>query len=137
MLFNRINTLLFAGACAPSPEAAPTDTANTDTDSVSEFVDYSADGMSVRSLEPTRYLGVWYEIATTPSFQEANCTGTTAEYGFIDDETISVYNRCYIGALDGRLNEIEGTASFADDSFARLFVDFGFGFVMSIIFALS
>ena len=128
MLSKRITTLLFLGACASSPEAAPTDTAGTDTDSAGEFVEYSDDGLSVSSLEPSRYLGVWYEIATTPSFQEANCTGTTAEYGLIDEETISVHNRCYIGSLDGRLNEIEGTASFADDSFARLFVDFGFGF---------
>ena len=92
------------------------------------FVAYAEDGESVEAVEPERYLGLWYEIATTPSQQQAYCSGTTAEYALIDDETIGVTNRCYIGNLDGNLNEIEGTARPLDETFARLMVDFGFGF---------
>ncbi len=92
------------------------------------FAPPADDGLSVGAIEPTRYLGVWYEIATTPSFIQQDCAGTTAEYGVVDDDTISVYNRCYLGGLDGEVNEIRGTADFGDASYARLYVDFGFGF---------
>lgn len=92
------------------------------------FVDIASDGVSVTALEPSRYLGLWYEIATTPGPQQTNCSGTTAEYSLIDDNTVGVYNRCYLGGLNGNVNEINGTATFQDDSFARLLVDFNFGF---------
>ena len=92
------------------------------------FVPQAEDGASVERVDPSRYLGLWYEIATTPSQQQSACSGTMAEYSLIDDETIGVTNRCYAGGLNGRLNEIQGTARPLDDSFARLVVDFGFGF---------
>jgi len=92
------------------------------------FVADAEDGLSVVAVEPERYLGVWYEIATTPSPQQAQCSGTSAEYSLREDGDVRVLNRCYIGGLDGRLNEIEGSASFVDDTYARLLVDFGFGF---------
>ncbi len=92
------------------------------------FVEDAADGASVIAVVPERYVGVWYEIATTPSFQQASCSGTTAEYSAREDGAIRVVNRCYIGGFDGRLNEIEGTATPRDDTYARLTVDFGFGF---------
>lgn len=109
-------------ACNTLPEDS------VSTQEAPTYLPYADDGLSVSELEPERYLGVWYEIATTPSMIELDCTGTTAEYGIEDEDTISVYNRCYLGDLDGEVNEIRGTADFADDSFARLFVDFGFGF---------
>jgi len=92
------------------------------------FLPYSPEGGSVERLEPSRYLGLWYEIATTPSQQQAACSGTMAEYSRADENTIGVINRCYSGGLDGRLNEIEATARPIDETFARLMVDFGFGF---------
>ena len=45
-----------------------------------------------------------------------------------DDGDIRVLNRCYLGSLDGSLNEIEGKASTLDDTYARLLVDFDLGF---------
>ena len=92
------------------------------------FVPHAADGISVERVEPARYLGLWYEIATTPSQQQSACAGTMAEYSLVDEETIGVTNRCYVGSLEGRLNEIDATARALDDSYARLMVDFGFGF---------
>ena len=92
------------------------------------FVPQAEDGASVERVDPARYLGLWYEIATTPSQQQSACSGTMAEYSLVDDETIGVTNRCYAGGLNGRLNEIQGTARPLDDTFARLVVDFGFGF---------
>ena len=122
MLF--LTTLL---ACAP--EVLPTD---TEVPAPSElglaFVPYSDDGAVVASVDPARYVGVWYEIATTGSFQQQQCTGTTATYTALNDTTVEVLNRCYVGTLDGPLNEIVGTATAVDDTFSRLLVDFNLGF---------
>lgn len=135
--------LLTAGCAASedksSSESAPEagDTGSTmkdtaqpggDEEDAPSFVADADDGQSVEAVEPERYLGVWYEIASTPSPQQASCAGTTAEYSLRDDGDVRVLNRCYLGDLDGTLNEIEGSASFVDDSYARLLVDFGFGF---------
>ena len=97
-------------------------------DAEPRFVPHAADGVSVERVEPARYLGLWYEIATTPSQQQSACAGTMAEYSLVDEDTIGVTNRCYVGSLEGRLNEIDATARALDDSYARLMVDFGFGF---------
>lgn len=93
------------------------------------FATLATDGSTtVNSVEPSRYLGLWYEIASTPIPQQSACTGTTAEYTLKDDTTINVYNRCYLGSLDGEENTILGSARFIDESYAKLLVDFGFGF---------
>ena len=123
--------LLSLAACSPESTTEDTgpleDTAEASISSP-QFVPYAEDGESVENVDAPRYLGLWYEIATTPSQQQSACAGTTAEYSLIDPDTIGVTNRCYIGGLDGRLNEIDATARPLDDSYARLMVDFGFGF---------
>ena len=125
---------LTLGACASTPDtepADPTDTGAAPGDEEEEgyrFIEDAADGASVVAVEAERYLGVWYEIASTPSPQQSMCTGTSAEYSLRDDGDVRVINRCYLDSLDGELNEIEGSARFVDDSGARLMVDFGFGF---------
>jgi apolipoprotein D and lipocalin family protein len=125
--------LLLALGCAADDSK---DTAGVDSSTDSEdaapvqprFVPDAADGGSVERVEPARYLGLWYEIATTPSQQQTACSATTAEYSLIDESTIGVTNRCRLGGLEGRMNKIEGTARPIDDSYARLLVDLGFGF---------
>lgn len=104
------------------------DTAGAEEELWPSFVEQSQDGASVQAVEPERYLGLWYEIATTPSFQQTRCTGTTAEYSLREDGLIGVLNRCYLDSLDGSLSQISGTATPIDDTFARLLVDLGFGF---------
>ncbi len=126
-------SVLFGIACAAESKTAAEAAVDSGTDSADipvgpSFVEDAADGLSVAAVDPERYLGVWYEIASSPSFQQSSCAGTTAEYSLRDDGDVRVINRCYIGSLDGALNEIEGKASFLDDTYARLLVDFGFGF---------
>ena len=106
------------------------DTNDTAVEEISPtFAPLATDGSTtVVSLEPNRYLGLWYEIASTPIPQQASCTGTTAEYTLKDENSINVYNRCYLESLDGEENTILGSARFADDTYAKLLVDFGFGF---------
>lgn len=63
-----------------------------------------------RDFAPERYIGLWHEIARFPVRFEEGCTATTAEYGPIDSETISVLNTCRKGAPDGPAARIAGTA---------------------------
>lgn len=119
--------LLLPGLLACT-EPAPSASDTAVSASGPSFVPLADDGLSVSAVEPERYLGLWYEIATTPSGPQQSCTGTTAEYSLLDSGDIRVLNRCYLDSLDGALSEIEGSASFVDDSYARLLVDFGFGF---------
>jgi apolipoprotein D and lipocalin family protein len=69
----------------------------------------------VSYLEIDRYMGVWYEIATTPSFQQVSCYGTQAYYTFNETEGwVDVANRCQAGSLEGRDQEIQGRAELVD-----------------------
>jgi apolipoprotein D and lipocalin family protein len=119
--------VLAAAGCAGGAEPPPA-SALQDGPSAARFVSYAEDGRTVSSVTPDRYLGLWYEIATTGSFQQGTCVGTTATYSPIDADTVEVYNRCLRGDLDGPVSEITGTATATDPSFTRLLVDFGFGF---------
>lgn len=65
---------------------------------------------SKADFDPSRYTGLWYEIARFPvSFQEG-CTAVTAEYEKRPDGSLSVLNTCRDGAPDGPSRRIEGTA---------------------------
>ena len=119
-------TALALAGCGSDEGAA--DSALPEAPEGPAFAPYAEDGRTVASVDPARYIGLWYEIATTGSFQQGSCAGTTATYTPIDAETLEVYNRCYRGGLDGPVSEITGTATTTDATFSRLLVDFGFGF---------
>ena len=72
-------------------------------------------GAAVRRLRPLR-----------GSFQQGRCAGTTATYTPIDAEALGVYNRCYLGSLEGAVSEITGTATTMDATFTGFLVDFQF-----------
>lgn len=87
----------------------------------------SADGPPVRpvpSLDLSRYVGRWYEIARYPNRFQKSCAGeVTAEYARREDGRIRVVNRC--ARADGSLNEAEGVARVVEGSNnARLKVRF-------------
>ena len=90
------------------------------------FMQLSEDGDVVSFVEIDRYMGRWYEIATTPSFQQAACFGTTADYVFNEDMGwVDVTNGCFSGSLEGNLQQIKGRAEIDDeDTQAKLFVIF-------------
>jgi apolipoprotein D and lipocalin family protein len=84
-------------------------------------------GETTDFVEVSRYIGTWYEIASIPMGFQASCYATTATYGIIDAQTVSVLNRCNFGKLDGSPLQIEGTATVVDlVTNAQLEVDFGF-----------
>jgi lipocalin len=129
-----MHALILSVLMGCSPESATTDSVELSSDTgtsigdETRFVPMAEDGLSVEAVDPARYLGLWYEIATSPSQQGAACTGTTAEYSLVDESTIGVTNRCFLGSLEGRVSRIDGTARPIDDTYARLLVDLGFGF---------
>ena len=55
----------------------------------------------VESVDLTQYAGKWYEIARYPTFFQADCVSSTAEYTARDDGTIGVFNTCL--AADGTI----------------------------------
>lgn len=57
-----------------------------------------------------RFAGTWYQVAALPQPYSLQCAhDTTAEYGVLDDSTISVRNSC--STLLGGRSGIEGTAT--------------------------
>ena len=64
------------------------------------------EGDVVAWVDLGRYVGEWYEIATTPSQQQSFCSGTRAIYEAGDAGRINVTNQCYQGSLDGRMQEV-------------------------------
>lgn len=81
----------------------------------------------VSDLDLQRYLGAWYEVASTkPSFQR-DCVCVTATYSKRDDGKVKVENACRRGSVTAPLDIIEGTATGSRNP-AKFSVSFaGFG----------
>ena len=76
-----------------------------------------------KSVELSRYLGRWYEIARYEQGFQKDCEGVTADYSLRDDGMIRVVNRCR--KPDGRLKDAVGRAKIVDGaSNAKLKVSF-------------
>lgn len=75
-----------------------------------------ADGAAARPVEAVnavdlqRYLGTWFEIASTPMFFTRGCHASTATYSLRDDGDVRVVNACRRGSLDGEPSQVEGKA---------------------------
>jgi apolipoprotein D and lipocalin family protein len=65
---------------------------------------------TVPRVDLERYAGRWYEITSLPVSQQEGCNCTTAEYGAVDNHTISVVNRCRKGGTSGEVSEARGKA---------------------------
>jgi apolipoprotein D and lipocalin family protein len=64
---------------------------------------------TIASIDVSRYLGTWYEIANFPNrFQKQCASDTSATYGLLDDGRIRVVNRCR--KADGSEDAVEGVA---------------------------
>ena len=69
--------------------------------------------VAVDSVDLSRYVGTWYEIAKIPnSFQSKCARNTTAMYALRDDGEIDVLNRCE--ESDGSENVAKGLARVVD-----------------------
>jgi apolipoprotein D and lipocalin family protein len=70
----------------------------------------------VKSLDPARYAGTWYEIARFQQGFEKNLVGVTAEYAIRPDGRIDVLNSGLKKDLSGNLSSIKALAWRPDDS---------------------
>jgi len=78
----------------------------------------------VDSVNITKYVGLWYEIARIPNSFQKNCSGTvTAMYELRQDGKLNVINRCI--QEDGSSSKAKGIAKIVDpESNAKLKVSF-------------
>lgn len=80
---------------------------------------------TVASVDLSRYLGTWYEIASYPQRFQEGCTATTATYSLRENGDIDVLNRCRRDSLDGEETVANGVARVVDTTTnARLKVSF-------------
>lgn len=80
---------------------------------------------TVPSVDLSRYVGTWYEIASYPQRFQKGCTGTTATYTLRADGKIDVLNRCSRDSLNGRVTVARGRAKVVDkNTNAKLKVSF-------------
>lgn len=64
-------------------------------------------------VDPEKYVGTWYQVATVPQPYTLQCTNDTkAEYELLNPTTISVRNSC--GSQISSASEIRGTATVRD-----------------------
>ena len=110
---------------APVSEEESTEETN---DSPVVFMPLSDTEDVVEFVQIDRYMGTWYEIATTPSFQQAFCYGTTANYTFNETQgEVEVVNTCYNGSLTGPAQNIAGKAQVVDEETQAKLAVFFFG----------
>jgi apolipoprotein D and lipocalin family protein len=76
-----------------------------------------------KSVEISRYLGRWYELARYEQGFQKDCEGVTADYALRPDGKISVLNKCR--KPDGKLKDANGKAKVVDTATgAKLKVSF-------------
>ena len=64
------------------------------------------------SVDLSRYVGKWYEVARLPMWAQRKCLRSTAEYRLLESGDIGVRNACV--ATDGEEMSIEGKATILD-----------------------
>lgn len=89
-----------------------------------EYRDLSVPIETVEAVDLNRYQGLWYEIARFPVFFEEGCVGVTAEYSLNPDGSVKVTNTCREGSLNAEPRSATARAEAADESGAKLKVDF-------------
>lgn len=79
---------------------------------------------TVATVDLSRYVGKWYEIARYPNWFEKECASdVSAEYTFLADGKLEVINTCRLS--DGELKSSKGSAKIVDKrSNAKLKVTF-------------
>ena len=80
---------------------------------------------TVNSVDLSRYVGQWYEIARYHHRFQEGCVGSKATYALRDDGRITVINECYDKSFSGKLRSVKGKAWVVDEETnARLKVSF-------------
>ena len=64
------------------------------------------------SVDLSRYVGKWHEIARLPMWAQRNCLQSTAEYNLLESGEIGVRNACV--TANGKEESIEAVATIVD-----------------------
>ena len=65
---------------------------------------------TVKSVDLSRYVGLWYEFGRYPNkFEAPDCTNVTAEYTLRDDGKITVVNTCFLPQKN-KIKSVKGKA---------------------------
>ena len=89
------------------------------------FFSAHAEPRTVPLVDLSQYVGRWYQISANPTPYQAGCFCAQQTLTAMSDGNVGVYNSCNVGAVDGKLTEIRGTASAVDKKTnAKLEVDF-------------
>ena len=75
-------------------------------------VDSAEELPTATSVNLSRYVGKWYEVARLPMWAQRNCLRSTAEYRLLESGNIGVRNACV--TIDGKETSIEGVATIVD-----------------------
>ena len=75
-----------------------------------EYPDHTVD-----SVDLSRYMGRWYEIASFPNWFQKGCLCTTADYALADGH-VTVINSCRRGSPLGKLDVATGKAYVVPDT---------------------
>ncbi|GKS59653.1 hypothetical protein YTPLAS18_31800 [Nitrospira sp.] len=79
---------------------------------------------TVDSVDLSRYVGTWYEIARLPAWFQRHCVDSKAVYTMLEEGRIGVHNECVTEA--GDVDRADGTAKVVDPvTNAKLSVTFG------------
>lgn len=79
----------------------------------------------VPSVDFTRYVGTWKEIAHNPNFFQRDCLQSVAEYALLGPGRVSVHNICH--KANDKTSDIHGVATVVDPAVpAKLKVKFNF-----------
>ncbi len=65
------------------------------------------------SVDLSRYVGTWHEIARLPMWAQRNCLQSTAEYRLLQSGNVAVRNTCITS--HGEKTSIEGVATIVDE----------------------
>jgi len=55
----------------------------------------------VKPVDPSRYVGRWYEIARLPNKLEQDCTSGTSDWARQGDGSFALVQTCHVGAANG------------------------------------
>lgn len=64
----------------------------------------------VAFVSPSKFSGLWYEIARTYNSYQDTCVASSVEYRLIEPLKYKVFNRCFENVVGGELIEYSGTA---------------------------
>ena len=82
-----------------------------------------------KPVDPTRYIGRWYELARAPNTIQSKCEAQTSEWAKRSDGLFDVIQTCHVGSPSGPAKVWRGSGRRISDDGAKIRIGFFGGFV--------